>query len=89
MIPSHGKGGYAITNVVVDEIGNAPGTSKGDKMDFITEPFAKGIKEKRLWQNIIIIPMAAIDLVGAFSRMLNIIKPKPIAAMTSKMKTLK
>ena len=89
IIPSQGKGGYAITNVVVDEIGNAPGTSKGDKTDFITELFSKGIKEKRLWQNIIPIPIAAINLIGALSRTLNTINPTPIAAMTSKMKTLK
>jgi hypothetical protein len=89
IIPSQGKGGYAITNVVVDEIENAPGTSKGDKIDFITEPFSKGIKEKALWQKIIPIPIVATNPIGVFSKKLNTINPTPIAAMTSKMKTLK
>ena len=89
IIPSQGIGGYPIINNPFFPKGLAPGASSIITSLPNCEVAAVGIIDDKLCKKIMDNPMMRMVLVEAFSSRLSMIKPKPMVAITSKMKTLK
>ena len=89
IIPNQGIGGYPITKILPLPKGKAPGEKKAISILEKSEAPAGGASGTRLCKNIIASPMMPIVLAETFNNKPVIIKPKPIAAITSKRKTAK
>ena len=82
-MPSHGTGGYPITNTR-PENGKADGLNKGDNTD-ITRLFSfMGIKITASCKSNMIRPMSRMEEGFRGISNDNITKPNPMAAITSK-----
>ncbi len=71
-------------NTLFENTGKAPGLKNNVRIVFTIEFSATGIKGTRLWQKMITSPMMPIVFIDALSNKLRMIKPNPIAAITSK-----